>query len=137
MDWIDVATPPTPRQLRQFAGSLMVVAAAWLAWRFVHERTGIVVWLLAVAGIAIGAAGLAVPRLVQAIYRVAMLLAFPVGWVMSRVALAIVYYIVLTPLALLLRVRGRDVLRLRRSDRSSYWMPKPQAKDGRQYLRPF
>ena len=137
MDWTDVATPPTSRQLRQFAGSLMVVAGVWLAWRFVHERTGIAVWLLAGVGIGIGAAGLVAPRLVQAVYRVAMLLAFPIGWVTSRIALAIVYYLVLTPVALLLRARGRDVLRLRRMNQSSYWMPKPQAKDGRQYLRQF
>ena len=45
---------------------------------------------------------------------------------------AILFFAVLTPVALLLRVTGRDLLRLRRTDGvASYWLTRP-ARGGRQ-----
>lgn len=44
------------------------------------------------------------------------------GHVNSRVILALIYFLVITPLALLFRVTGRDLLRLKRVRQESYWL---------------
>jgi hypothetical protein len=42
--------------------------------------------------------------------------------IISPVALAILFYLVVTPVGALMRVLGKDSLRLRRSDATSYWI---------------
>jgi hypothetical protein len=43
------------------------------------------------------------------------------GWVVSPVVLCVLFFTVLTPYALILRLTGRDELGLRRSGLASYW----------------
>ena len=67
-----------------------------------------------------------------------MILAFPIGWVVSRLLLAILFYGVVTPMGLVLRLGGRDPLRLARpAARTTYWMAKPGPADLRSYFRQF
>ncbi len=66
------------------------------------------------------------------------MLAFPIGWVISHVILALVFYGLFTPLALVFRLIGRDALVLRRSPSArGYWQPRPQVTDPRRYLKQF
>jgi hypothetical protein len=52
--------------------------------------------------------------------------AHSIGWVSLRVILGILFFGVLTPLAVVCRAMGRDVLDLKRSpDKHTYWRPKP------------
>ena len=44
-----------------------------------------------------------------------------VSWVITHVALAAVFFFVVTPLALIARLIGRDRLQLRRKTEGSYW----------------
>lgn len=67
-----------------------------------------------------------------------MAVAFPIGWTVSRVLLALVFYGLFTPLGLLFRLMGRDrVQRGYRSDRETYWTSKTQPTEMRHYLRQF
>lgn len=51
---------------------------------------------------------------------------FPIGFVMSWVALAALYFLVLTPIGMVMRSAGRDPLRLERDpDAGSYWTVRP------------
>jgi hypothetical protein len=44
----------------------------------------------------------------------------------------------MTPLGLLMRIAGRDPLRLRRrSSASSYWLPQPERGEAARYYRQF
>lgn len=55
-------------------------------------------------------------------YRVGMTMVFRVGQIMSWVWLTLFFLLILTPLALLLRVLGKDLLKLKRSPgAASYW----------------
>jgi hypothetical protein len=90
----------------------------------------------------LGAAGAAVTWLAPAagsgLYRVWLLAAVPIGWTMSRVVLGVVYYAVLTPVGLLLRLFGRDPME-RGFDPSAgtYWVERKTARDPRRYFRQF
>lgn len=52
---------------------------------------------------------------------------FVVGTVIGTVALAVAYYLVVCPTALVARVRGRDRLRLRDPRGASMWTPIPNS----------
>ena len=65
-----------------------------------------------------------------------MILTYPIGWLVTRILLVLLFHGMFTPLALLFRLIGRDALtRRRRPDRPSYWIPKPGATDVRRYFR--
>ncbi|HUY36637.1 MAG TPA: SxtJ family membrane protein [Pirellulales bacterium] len=137
MQWSDISFSPRPRALRQFAVSWIVfftVLAAWHgAWR---GRTELGLTLLALA-LAIGPLGLIRPRAIRPIYVGWMVLAFPIGWLVSSILLAIVYYGIFTPIALVFRLLGRDALGRRTRKTDTYWQPKRPVTDVRGYFRQF
>jgi hypothetical protein len=114
-----------PREWRKFAvvAALVAVGLACLGWRrgrLPQPAFGMAV-LLVLAALA---AGLAWPRLVRPLYRGAMMVSYQVGQVVGRVLLALLFVVGITPLGLVLRLAGKDLLRLRRDRRAtSYWQP--------------
>jgi hypothetical protein len=67
-----------------------------------------------------------------------LMLAFPIGWVVSRIVQIFLFWCVITPIALLFRQRGRDLLQLRRPpERATYWTPKTRSDDVRAYFRQY
>jgi hypothetical protein len=135
MNWTDVTTPPRPAVLRQFAGLCLVVFGGLAAWRVADVGLDGPAIGLATAAAAIGLTGLVWPRTVRWIFTGWLIAVFPIGWVVSRVVLAILYYAVFTPLALVFRMMGRDALHLRRPGTGSAWAPKPRPRSVDEYLR--
>src|SRR6185369_15617001 len=101
MQWSDVTRPPSRRHLRQFAAIWLVVFGTIAAWRAWHGTTGLATALIAVEAAAVGVMGLVWPPAVRIIYTTWMMAAFPIGWFVSRVALAVVFYLLFTPIALI------------------------------------
>ena len=67
-----------------------------------------------------------------------MYLIYPVGFVMSHLVLAIVYYLVLTPVGLLVRAFGNDPMkRTLDAQAPSYWEARPPAPEAKRYFRQF
>lgn len=64
--------------------------------------------------------------------------AIPLGWTFSHAFLAIAYYLVLTPIGLLLRLFGHDAMH-RQIDPAarSYWIKRDPAPESSRYLRQF
>jgi hypothetical protein len=65
-----------------------------------------------------------------------MRLTAPLAWAVSHLVLAIVYYVIITPIALTMRLFGRDKLE-RRFDAAadSYWIAHPPHKSTARYFR--
>jgi hypothetical protein len=134
---------PTPRQLGQFAcaGVLLMPFAAWMlsgrplgvAWQ--PQHTLLIGGLFALGLIFVALSYLA-PRALRPIFIAATLATFPIGFVISEILLAAIYFLVFTPVALLFRLVGRDALD-RKIDRSakSYWQAKQQPRDVASYFR--
>lgn len=75
------------------------------------------------------------PRAYRGIYRGGMTVSFKLGQVMGQVLLTLLFFLILCPLGLLLRLLGKDLLRMRRgSPGESYWQA---ARDGRDFDRMF
>jgi hypothetical protein len=136
MQWSDISFDPSKRTLRQFAG-LWLIFLAFAAWVQGSARPTAAI-ILAVLAVAIGIPGLVMPRLVRFIYVAAMILTFPIGWLVSKVMLACMFFLVFTPVGILFRLIGRDLLKLRRQPATAtYWVPKEISSDPRSYFRPF
>ncbi len=58
-----------------------------------------------------------------------LVVTYPIGFVVSTIALAIMFYLVFTPLGLGMRLFGRDPLRLKQRDTASQWTPYEQVDD--------
>ena len=137
MQWSDVTAPPPPKMLRQFAGLWLVVFVGLAAWRAWHGQIDVWTWGLGAAGSIVGLLGLVQPMAVRWIFTGWMIAAFPIGWTVSRVVLAAMYYLVFTPVGLVFRLMGRDPLHLRQRRDPSYWAAKPAPGDGDSYFRQF
>jgi len=65
--------------------------------------------------------GIIIPILLKPAYLVWMTFAVILGWVMTRVILSIVFYLIMTPIGLITRLLGEDFLALKRLNSDSYW----------------
>src|SRR4051812_3937111 len=120
MQWSDLKEPPKRHTLRQFAALWLLFFGSLAGSRLWHGRMDAQAGMLAILAVLVGAAGLIKPHLMRWIYTVWMTAAFPIGWVVARAMLAILFYAGLTPLAVVFRLMGRDALRLRRVRAGSY-----------------
>jgi len=77
---------------------------------------------LLLAGFLLAALGLTIPQVLKPLQKAWMAFSIVLGFVMSRVVLAIVFYAVMTPIGLATKVFGKDILD-ERIDRKevSYW----------------
>lgn len=138
MRWSDIPFRPRPRVLRQFAGLWLAFFGGLALWQgVVRGRPGTAVALGACA-VTVATLGLIRPQAVRPIFVTWMVLAFPIGLLVSNVLLALVFYGVVLPTGLALRLTGRDALGLRPPlDRETYWVPRPMPTDVRRYFRQF
>lgn len=132
----DLPLNPTKRILRQFAGTwfLIFLVAAIRSSIHGHKSAGIALVLIAFVGVA----GLVKPFLIKYLFLGATIAAYPLGWVMTQLILAIMFYAVLTPIALIARWRGRDSLQLRgQTEKSTFWTPRAEQPKPENYLKQF
>jgi hypothetical protein len=128
---------PNRRELRNFGVTILVALAllgAFLAWK---QHTPRPFWIFTVVGAAVLTAALFAPPVGMLLYRAWMGIAWAMGKVMTPVFLGIVYFLVITPIALLMRLRGRDALALRKTQAKSYWREIRHKTEPRSYERPF
>ena len=135
---IDINFHPTDRMLRQFAGAWLVAFSGLAATQWLmraHPRTAAALFG---AALIVGVAGLLRPRAVRWLFVAATIAAFPIGWVVSQVMLLVLFVGVITPVALLFKLQGRDRLTRRRPEhQATYWKPKATTADMRRYLRQY
>ena len=138
MRWSDLPLKPTERTLRQFAALWILFFGGLAAWQgLLRDRPSLAIALVAL-GFSIGPLGLWQPSLLRPIYVGWLVAAFPIGWTVSHVSLAAVYYLILTPLGLVSRALGRDRLSLRpKAGETTNWSPLGEPPDVRRYFRQF
>jgi len=138
MALIDINWRPAANELRVFGG-LQLIFFALVAWAL-HARLDSPAPALAVLGLSAAAAviGLLRPDWLRPMYVVWMAAALPIGWVVSHLLLAAVFYLVVTPIGLTMRLCGRDPLQ-RKFDRaaSTYWVRRPAVDDTERCFRQF
>jgi hypothetical protein len=135
---IHVDRHPSRRQLAVF-GLLWLVffgVLGIMSWRDSGINGRVVAfWVLAVL---IPSAGLFHTEIIRRIYLLAAYAVFPVGWTVSLIVLMVIYYLILTPVGLVLRLTGYDPMR-RRFDRAAqtYWLQRKPDNDIDRYFKQF
>jgi hypothetical protein len=126
------------RKLRSFGVGVAAVFVLLGTLRLLHAGLGGSWWLLCVAAIMLLLA-LLVPGLLRPLYRVSLTVGRALGWFNSQLLLGVVYYFVVTPIALVIRLLGHDPLHRRLEvTRSSYWKAAEHQPDSDRYWeRPF
>lgn len=127
MKFEDIDRNPDSRKLRWFGLLCLAVFGTLGATRGFP-------WLIAF-GAAASVVGWLRPSLLRPVFVGASIAAFPIGWLVSRLTLALVFFGIVTPIGLAMRIAGRDRLRLR--PRPPGWIEREPRKDPRSYFGQF
>jgi hypothetical protein len=112
----------TPREWVKFTAVMAVFPAvfAYLLFRRGHfgPKGLLIAW-----GALLLALGLCClrPRVCRSFYRVGMTVSFYVGQIVGSILLLLLFLFVLTPLSLILRLLGKDLLEMKRRSAGTYW----------------
>lgn len=104
-------------------GGVFTLLAIW--WLYRGKFTS-AAYVLTIAGPALIVFGAVAPRLLVIPRKVWMKLAEAMAYVSSRIILATVFFLVLTPIGLIKRAMGWDPLQRRAGRRDSFWEPYPE-----------
>ena len=135
---IEIKKDPGRKELAWFGLLLLCffgLVGALLYWKFDAPEAARIVWIAAAA---VTLVYYAVPPLRRPLFLGWMYAAFPIGFAISYVLMAVIYYAVVTPIGVLMRLFGRDSM-CRRFDRdaASYWHERRTEEAQDRYFRQF
>jgi hypothetical protein len=116
----------TPREGRKFGltvGAAFLILAAISRWRG-HDTAP---WVMGGIGILLVAAGILLPGQLSPVYRGWMRFGLALSKVTTPIFMGLIYFAVLTPTGLLLRLFGRNPLKARDANGSFWVVRSPQA----------
>ena len=119
--------PYSKRDIRSFGitmGIILFIISGLLMYynKEIYQIIGIIA--LTFVGL-----GLIIPVVLKPLYFVWMTFAAILGWVMTRVILSLVFYLIITPIGLLTKLLGEDFLALKRVESDSYWNYRDSAEE--------
>jgi hypothetical protein len=125
---------PSDRSFGLTFAIILGIVGAWMLWKASRYAPAV----LAVAG-AFLLLGLAIPRVLHPLNVAWMWLGGLLNRIVSPIVMGAIFFGLLTPLAAVLRLRGRDVLQRRfDSARATYWIRRdPPGPDGSSFPRQF
>ena len=122
--------------LRKFGitfGVILLIIVGFLFWK---EKESF--QLVFAIGIILFAFGITIPVLLKPVYLVWMIFATILAWFMTRVILCLLFYIIFTPIGLILRLFGKQFLELRwDKSKGSYWNYRSKIFDRENYEKQF
>lgn len=129
---------PTNQDLRKFGLTLIIgfgLIGALVGWKKSWEAA---YWMWAVSA-GVGLLAIVTPPLSKPFYWVWMGVAFVMGTVVSTVILTLIFYLIFTPVGILMRLLGRDPLKLKKTSFTggTYWQKHPENFEKDYYQRLF
>jgi len=106
--------------LRKFGitvGIILLIIAGLLFWEGKESFQ-----LFLTVGVVLCVVGIAIPIILKPIYWIWMIFATILGWIMTRVILSLLFFIILTPIGLISRLFGKQFLELKyNKNLNTYW----------------
>ncbi len=107
------------KDLRSFGytiGIILLFISAILLYHgnYLHKNLAII------ATIFIGM-GVVAPVFLKPIYLIWMTFAVVLGWIMTKIILSVVFYIIITPISFITKLFGEDFLGLKKIKNDSHW----------------
>src|SRR5262245_29692201 len=144
---VEINFRPDERTLRQFgwialAGFGLFALLAWNQWLvFRHLPEGAraaVTFTMLGLGALTALFSLVFPRANAPLFVGLSVVAFPIGFVLSYVIMATLFYVVITPVGLVMRVFGKDPMDRRfLPDAKTYWLDARPARAKADYFKQF
>ena len=107
-------------EIRKFGfliGGVLIALSIFMLWKTFNQYQ-----LVFIIGISFVLLGLFIPSILKPIYIIWMTFATILGWIMTRVILTILFYLIVTPIGLIARIFGAKFLDLSWNDNvKSYW----------------
>ena len=106
--------------LRNFGftvGIILLIISGFLFWK---EKESFQIFFA--IGITLFLTAIAIPAVLKPVYWIWMIFATILGWIMTRLILSILFYVILTPIGLVSRLFGKQFVELRwDKSNDSYW----------------
>ena len=146
MGLIEVNWNPSRTMCRQFGVGAFVIFGALGAWALARQRifgfelseraaeaTG---WALIAFAVVCGVLAIVAPRLLRWVNVGLAVITLPIGIVVSYAIIAVLFYLLFTPIALFFRLIGRDLMHRRfEPSAETYWTKRKPVTDVKRYLR--
>ena len=105
--------------LRKFGlttGAIIVVLFAFL-FPWIFDMATMPIWPWLIAGL-LWVPALLIPRVLRSVYRTWMKFGHVIGWVNTRIILGVLFYVLVLPMGLIMRLFGKDPM-ARKVDKSA------------------
>jgi hypothetical protein len=118
--WMSVVFSPKPSE-RRFGFTLAAGLAVLGIRGIVAHWSWAAYGACFVASLVCGLCAYAIPHALAPLNKILTLLGERIGKILTPILLGIIFFGILTPIAVLARILGRDELRLKRRAANSYW----------------
>lgn len=135
MSLVQLNWNPEDRQLKQF-GLLSLALFPFVTWIWGASWTAI--GISATIGALFATIGTAAPKILKPVFLGLSLILMPLGIIIGEVLLFLAYVMVIVPIGIIFRLKGRDRLQLK-FDREceSYWQDKHLPTSPSRYYRQY
>ena len=107
---------------RRFGVTVGLILAVLAVWPLIRHHQPVRLWLLVIAAVLVGL-GLVAPKLLAPVNKLWFRFGLLLTAVTNPIVMGIMYFAAVVPLAWFIRLRGHDLLRLRRDAAAdSYWI---------------
>lgn len=96
---------------------VFLIVAFWPVWKLPAPNY----YWLGAAG-ASAALGILTPRLLTPLYKAWMQFGHVLGWINARIILGAIFFVVVTPTALIMKLLRKNLLGLKPKSEGSYWV---------------
>lgn len=147
MAFVSIDYNPPPRTLRNFGfiglvafGALAVLAQqhSLVFQRFSATANQNCMYVFGGLAAYCGLFAAAAPAALRWLYIFLTVVSFPIGFVMSYVIVSIMFFLIITPIGIIMRMMGRDALRLKFNPQATtHWIPRHPPATIKRYFRQF
>ena len=116
---------PSDRAFGFFASAVSTCAGLYV---FLANQKPNLWWIFLLTGVFLLAVTFAAPKVLRPLNRAWFLLGEMLGRIVSPVVLLVIFFFLFTPIGLVMRLFGRDELRLRKREGGSSWVPREQVE---------
>ena len=117
------------KDLRNFGITIGIILL--IITTIVFYKSEKIIELLFYSGVLLIGFGLVFPKILKPLYFIWMTFAVIIGWVMTRIILSILFYIVITPIGLISRILGRNNFHSKNKGlNNTFWNYRKLEKDG-------
>ncbi len=95
------------KELRNFGLTVGTVFVAIAFWPVVWRGEALRVWAL-IPGVILVVMGLSLPKTLAPVFKIWMKIGHVLGWINTRIILGAVFFLIITPMGVIMRMFGRD-----------------------------